>query len=126
MAMPCCGISKKVTSSLPSSPADADDTASWARKYPNVPAASRAAVLSTAKKFLLPRPPVLGATRVRENWSRSTPNTWERGAGCQHGGFAFLARLGWRGAFLRECGDSTALLQCFVIDGAGEGNRTLV
>ena len=26
MAMPCCGISKKVTTSLPSSPADVDDT----------------------------------------------------------------------------------------------------
>src|SRR5262245_50796297 len=53
MAMPCSGISKKVTTSLPSLPADVDAIVSCAGKYPNVAAASIAAVLSTVTKPLI-------------------------------------------------------------------------
>src|SRR5688572_12047141 len=108
MAMPCCGISKKVTTSLPSSPADADDT---------VPAASSAAMLSTVtdKKLLFARPPVPGAAWVKENWllgSQGTPKTGRSRARMSTWRFcAFPARLGGRGGF---------------INGAGEGDRTLV
>src|SRR5687767_1565552 len=97
MAMPCFGISKKVTTSLPSSAADVDDT---------IPAASSAAMLSTVtdKKLLFARPPVLGALWGRENWflaSPSTPNSGRAGPGCQRGGFArFQTGLGAARRFL--------------------------
>src|ERR1044072_1725227 len=86
MAMPCCGISKKVTTNLPSPRADMEDPVSWARKHPNVPAASSAAVASTVtdRKLLFARPPVRGAARVRENWflgSRGMPNPGRAGVG---------------------------------------------